>query len=62
MNVLLNTIQIHDSNTKKCANSVISFEPYSNMVFSEEVKITKFADSNFHCIQQNVYKLITQIF
>ena len=44
MNVLLNTIQIHDSNTKKCANSVISFEPYSNMVFSEEVKITKFAD------------------
>ena len=39
MNVLLYTMKIHNSNTKKCANSVISFEPYSNMVFSKEAKI-----------------------
>ena len=51
MNVLLYTIKIHNSNTKKCANSVISFEPYSKMVFSEEDKITKFA--HFHLEEQN---------
>ena len=39
MNFLLYTIKIHNSNTKKCANSVIKFEPYSNMVFSKEVQI-----------------------
>ena len=39
MNFLLYTIKIHNSNTKKCANSVISFEPYSNIVFSKEVQI-----------------------
>ena len=39
MNVLLYTMKIHNSNSKNCANSVISFEPYSNMVFSEEAKI-----------------------
>ena len=32
-------MKIHNSNTIKCANSVISFEPYSNMVFSKEAKI-----------------------
>ena len=32
-------IKIHNSETKKCANSVISFEPYSNMAFSKEAKI-----------------------
>ena len=30
---------MHNSNTKKCANSFISFEPYFNMVFSKEAKI-----------------------
>ena len=44
MNFLLYTIKIHNSNTKKCANSVIKFEPYSNIVFSKEVQI---------CIVQN---------
>ena len=39
MNVLLCTMKSHNSNIKKCANSVISFEPYSNMVFSKEAKI-----------------------
>ena len=32
-------IKFHNSKTKKCANSVISFEPYSNMAFSKEAKI-----------------------
>ena len=32
-------MKYHKSITKKCANSVILFEPYSNMVFSKEAKI-----------------------
>ena len=32
-------LKIHNSNTKKCANLVILFEPSSNMVFSKEAKI-----------------------
>ena len=39
MNVLLYTMKIHNSNAKKSANSVISFEPYSNMLFSKIPKI-----------------------
>ena len=39
MNVLLYTMKYHNFNTKKFANSVISFEPYSNVVFSKEPKI-----------------------
>ena len=32
-------MKMHNSKTKKCANSIISFEPYFNMVFSAEAKI-----------------------
>ena len=32
-------MKIHNSNTKKFANSVISFEPNANMLFSKEAKI-----------------------
>ena len=32
-------VKYHNFNPKKCANSVISFEPYSNVVFSKEPKI-----------------------
>ena len=32
-------IKFHNSKTKKWANSVISFEPYSNIAFSKEAKI-----------------------
>ena len=39
MNFLLYTMKIHNSNAKKGANSVISFEPYSNMLFSKKTKI-----------------------
>ena len=39
INVLLYTRKIHNSNTKNCANSVISLEPFSNIVFSKEAII-----------------------
>ena len=38
MNVLFYRRKIHNSNTKICANSIISFEPYSYMLFSKEAR------------------------
>ena len=32
-------MKIHNSNNRICANSVISFESHSNMVFSKEANI-----------------------
>ena len=63
MNVLLYTMKIHNSNTKKCANSVISFLHFQvNIQVSIQVYIQVYILSTIYYLVPTIYYLVFTIY
>ena len=63
MNVLLYTMKIHNSNTKKCANSVISFLHFQvNIQVSIQVYIQVYILSTIYYLVFTIYYLVSIIY